>query len=124
LDAQIAAYLGTPTKMSAYETGLIQPTTKPDAVTTFVAKHEPEAVKVADPIPVAVEATPEVVADTTGDAIPYATVRDAVLKLALAKGKPRVLELLAQFGAEKKADEIDPSRFGEVLDTINKLLEE
>jgi len=75
----------------------------------------------AEPSPTS--GSPEEPTAQTDATIPYETVRDAVLRLALAKGKPRVMELLNEFGAQKKADEIDPARYGEVLETINKILE-
>lgn len=96
----------------------------PKPMTTLPARTEEAPAKV-EVVEKTVEQEPEVVDDgIKADApIPYETVRDAVLRLALAKGKPRVMELLNEFGAQKKADEIDPARYAEVLETINKIME-
>jgi hypothetical protein len=80
-------------------------------------------VEVTQPSTVKAEKIIEDTAPKADAPIPYETVRDAVLRLALAKGKPRVMELLNEFGAQKKADEIDPARYAEVLETINKIME-
>ena len=72
---------------------------------------------VAAPEPVA--AAPEPLSDAPephgADPIPYIDVRTAMLQVAVMCGRESVDEILAHFGAIRKASEIDPARFGEVL---------
>ena len=77
---------------------------------------------VAAPEPVAVApvvAAPEPLSDAPephgADPIPYIDVRTAMLQVAVMCGRESVDEILAHFGAIRKASEIDPARFGEVL---------
>jgi hypothetical protein len=65
---------------------------------------------VAAPEPVVAAPEPQ-----EADPIPYIDVRTAMLQVAVMCGRESVDEILAHFGAIRKASEIDPARFGEVL---------
>ena len=77
----------------------------------------PEPVAVA-PEPVAV--APEPVAD---EAITYEQVRTAILQVSVGVGREAVGTILQHFGATRNAQEIDPSRYPEVLAMAKKTLE-
>jgi len=87
---------------------------EPVAVVPVAAAPEPV---VAAPEPVV--AAPEPLSDAPephgADPIPYIDVRTAMLQVAVMCGRESVDEILAHFGAIRKASEIDPARFGEVL---------
>jgi hypothetical protein len=87
------------------------------------AKEAPASVapKPAAPEPVEAEPAPAAPAPAEG-ALTYVNVRDAVLRLSMALGRPGVEKLLATFGADKNAQEIDPSRYPEVLSTIEDMM--
>ena len=88
----------------------------PEPVAAAPVAAAPEPV-VAAPEPVV--AAPEPLSDAPephgADPIPYIDVRTAMLQVAVMCGRESVDEILAHFGAIRKASEIDPSRFGEVL---------
>ena len=77
----------------------------------------PEPVAVA-PEPVAI--VPEPVAD---EAITYEQVRTAILQVSVGVGREAVGTILQHFGATRNAQEIDPSRYPEVLAMAKKTLE-
>jgi hypothetical protein len=76
---------------------------------------EPVAV-VPEPVVVA----PEPVAD---EAITYEQVRTAILQVSVGVGREAVGTILQHFGATRNAQEIDPSRYPEVLAMAKKTLE-
>ena len=81
----------------------------PEPVAAAPVAAAPEPV-VAAPEPVVAAPEPQ-----GADPIPYIDVRTAMLQVAVMCGRESVDEILAHFGAIRKASEIDPSRFGEVL---------
>ena len=90
---------------------------EPVVAAPVVAAPVVAAPVVAAPAPVV--AAPELVSDAPephgADPIPYIDVRTAMLQVAVMCGRESVDEILAHFGAIRKASEIDPARFGEVL---------
>ena len=80
---------------------------------------EPVAAAPVAAAPEPVVAAPEPLSDAPephgADPIPYIDVRTAMLQVAVMCGRESVDEILAHFGAIRKASEIDPARFGEVL---------
>lgn len=110
---QINKFLGAPGEK-------VQEKIAPEKV---APKPEPKpAEKVADE-PVAEEPVTEENATET-QAPDYEAVRSAVLQLSLKRGRSAVVDTLEKFGAKKNAQEIDASRYGEVIEHINKLLED
>lgn len=81
----------------------------PEPVAAAPVAAAPEPV-VAAPEPVVAAPEPQ-----GADPIPYIDVRTAMLQVAVMCGRESVDEILAHFGAIRKASEIDPARFGEVL---------
>ena len=81
------------------------------------AVPEPEPVAV---VPEPVAAVPEPVAD---EAITYEQVRTAILQVSVGVGREAVGTILQHFGATRNAQEIDPSRYPEVLAMAKKTLE-
>ena len=97
---------------------------KPVAVVPkpVVVAPEPVAV-VPEPVVVAPEpvvVAPEPVAD---EAITYEQVRTAILQVSVGVGREAVGTILQHFGATRNAQEIDPSRYPEVLAMAKKTLE-
>ena len=90
---------------------------KPVAVVPKPVAVVPEPVAVV-PEPVAV--VPEPVAD---EAITYEQVRTAILQVSVGVGREAVGTILQHFGATRNAQEIDPSRYPEVLAMAKKTLE-
>ena len=90
---------------------------EPVAVAPEPVAVAPEPVAVA-PEPVAV--APEPVAD---EAITYEQVRTAILQVSVGVGREAVGTILQHFGATRNAQEIDPSRYPEVLAMAKKTLE-
>ena len=88
---------------------------KPVAVVPEPVAVVPEPVVVA-PEPVAEEP----VAD---EAITYEQVRTAILQVSVGVGREAVGTILQHFGATRNAQEIDPSRYPEVLAMAKKTLE-
>ena len=88
----------------------------PEPVAAAPVAAAPEPV-VAAPVPVVAAPEPVVAAPEPqgADPIPYIDVRTAMLQVAVMCGRESVDEILAHFGAIRKASEIDPARFGEVL---------
>lgn len=54
----------------------------------------------------------------------YEQVRSAILRVATMKNREAVNTILTHFGATKNAQEIDPSRYPEVIEMANKMLED
>ena len=84
----------------------------------------PELVAVA-PEPVAVVPEPVAAAPEPhgADPIPYIDVRTAILQVSVTMGREAVGTILQHFGATRNAQEIDPSRYSEVLAMAKKTLE-
>ena len=73
-------------------------------------------------------ASPASTDTSQAETVSYEVLRTAVLKLAVGegpgKGKDAVTAMLAKYGAAgKKASDVDPSRWGDMLVEINALLE-
>ena len=83
----------------------------------------PELVAVA-PEPVAVVPEPVAAAPEPhgADPIPYIDVRTAILQVSVTMGREAVGTILQHFGATRNAQEIDPSRYSEVLAMAKKTL--
>jgi hypothetical protein len=93
---------------------------KPVAVVPEPVVVVPEPVAVV-PEPVAEEpVAEEPVAD---EAITYEQVRTAILQVSVGVGREAVGTILQHFGATRNAQEIDPSRYPEVLAMTKKTLE-
>jgi hypothetical protein len=88
-------------------------TPEPVAAAPVVAAPEPVAAAPEDTL--ATEPLSDAPEPHGADPIPYIDVRTAMLQVAVMCGRESVDEILAHFGAIRKASEIDPSRFGEVL---------
>lgn len=50
-------------------------------------------------------------------------VKPAVLRLAMTKTRDAVFKVLAEFGAEKSAQEVDPADYGKLLERIDAEME-
>ena len=90
---------------------------KPVAVVPKPVAVVPEPVAV---VPEPVVVAPEPVAD---EAITYEQVRTAILQVSVGVGREAVGTILQHFGATRNAQEIDPSRYPEVLAMAKKTLE-
>ena len=97
---------------------------KPVAVAPKPVAVVPEPVAVV-PEPVAVVPEPVVVAPepVADEAITYEQVRTAILQVSVGVGREAVGTILQHFGATRNAQEIDPSRYPEVLAMTKKTLE-
>ena len=97
---------------------------KPVAVVPKPVAVVPEPVAVV-PEPVAVVPEPVVVAPepVADEAITYEQVRTAILQVSVGVGREAVGTILQHFGATRNAQEIDPSRYPEVLAMAKKTLE-
>ena len=84
---------------------------------TLEASVAPKPVAV---VPEPVVVAPEPVAD---EAITYEQVRTAILQVSVGVGREAVGTILQHFGATRNAQEIDPSRYPEVLAMAKKTLE-
>jgi hypothetical protein len=94
---------------------------KPVAVVPKPVVVAPELVAVA-PEPVTV--VPEPVAEEpVAEEITYEQVRTAILQVSVGVGREAVGTILQHFGATRNAQEIDPSRYAEVLAMAKKTLE-
>jgi len=84
----------------------------------------PEPVAVV-PEPVAVVPEPVVVVPepVAAEEITYEQVRTAILQVSVGVGREAVGTILQHFGATRNAQEIDPSRYPEVLAMAKKTLE-
>lgn len=91
---------------------------------TLEASVAPKPVAVV-PEPVAVVPEPVVVAPepVADEAITYEQVRTAILQVSVGVGREAVGTILQHFGATRNAQEIDPSRYPEVLAMAKKTLE-
>lgn len=49
-------------------------------------------------------------------------VKPAILRLSMSKGREAVFRVLKAFGAEKSANEIDPSKWAEVIEMVDEEL--
>lgn len=118
---QINKFLGAPSEKVSEKPGVKGVGAKEREVLKELeaaSKPEPKPVeKVADE-PVAEEPAAETQAPD------YEAVRSAVLQLSLKRGRSAVVDTLEKFGAKKNAQEIDASRYSEVIEHINKLLED
>lgn len=94
----------------------------PVAVVPVAVAPEPVAVA---PEPVAVVPEPVAVVPEPHGAnpIPYIDVRAAILQVSVTMGREAVGTILQHFGATRNAQEIDPSRYAEVLAMAKKTLE-
>ena len=86
--------------------------------------------KPAPPRPVAVAPEPVVVVPepvaeepVAAEEITYEQVRTAILQVSVGVGREAVGTILQHFGATRNAQEIDPSRYAEVLAMAKKTLE-
>jgi hypothetical protein len=99
---------------------VVVPVPEPVAVVPEPVAAAPEPVAAA-PEPVAEEpVAEEPVAD---EAITYEQVRTAILQVSVGVGREAVGTILQHFGATRNAQEIDPSRYPEVLAMAKKTLE-
>jgi hypothetical protein len=74
------------------------------------------------PEPVAVAPEP-VAEEPVAEEITYEQVRTAILQVSVGVGREAVGTILQHFGATRNAQEIDPSRYAEVLAMAKKTLE-
>jgi hypothetical protein len=101
---------------------------KPVAVAPKPVAVAPKPVAVA-PKPVAVVPEPVVVVpepvaeEPVAEEITYEQVRTAILQVSVGVGREAVGTILQHFGATRNAQEIDPSRYPEVLAMAKKTLE-
>jgi hypothetical protein len=82
----------------------------------------PEPVVVA-PEPVVVVPEPVAEEPVAAEEITYEQVRTAILQVSVGVGREAVGTILQHFGATRNAQEIDPSRYAEVLAMAKKTLE-
>ena len=95
---------------------------KPVAVVPEPVAVVPEPVVVA-PEPVVVAPEPVAEEPVADEAITYEQVRTAILQVSVGVGREAVGTILQHFGATRNAQEIDPSRYPEVLAMAKKTLE-
>ena len=97
--------------------------------TEVMTERDPEPAPKAKPQPkpvaevVALEPTVAegVAPEAAASEITYAEVKHAVLSVSVKHGREGVFALLNRFGAAKSAQEIDPSRYPEVLEAVKSL---
>ena len=82
----------------------------------------PEPVAVV-PEPVVVAPEPVAEEPVADEEITYEQVRTAILQVSVGVGREAVGTILQHFGATRNAQEIDPSRYPEVLAMAKKTLE-
>jgi hypothetical protein len=82
----------------------------------------PEPVVVA-PEPVVVVPEPVAEEPVAAETLTYEQVRTAILQVSVGVGREAVGTILRHFGATQNAQEIDPSRYAEVLAMAKKTLE-
>ena len=95
---------------------------KPVAVVPKPVVVVPEPVAVV-PEPVVVAPEPVAEEPVADEAITYEQVRTAILQVSVGVGREAVGTILQHFGATRNAQEIDPSRYPEVLAMAKKTLE-
>ena len=95
---------------------------KPVAVVPEPVAVVPEPVAVV-PEPVVVAPEPVAEEPVADEAITYEQVRTAILQVSVGVGREAVGTILQHFGATRNAQEIDPSRYPEVLAMAKKTLE-
>ena len=97
---------------------------KPVAVAPEPVAVVPEPMAIA-PEPVAEEPVAEepVAEEPVAEEITYEQVRTAILQVSVGVGREAVGTILQHFGATRNAQEIDPSRYAEVLAMAKKTLE-
>ena len=95
---------------------------KPVAVVPKPVVVAPEPVAVV-PEPVVVAPEPVAEEPVADEAITYEQVRTAILQVSVGVGREAVGTILQHFGATRNAQEIDPSRYPEVLAMAKKTLE-
>ena len=95
---------------------------KPVAVVPEPVAVVPEPVAVV-PEPVVVAPEPVAEEPVADEAITYEQVRTAILQVSVGVGREAVGTILQHFGATRNAQEIDPSRYAEVLAMTKKTLE-
>ena len=95
---------------------------KPVAVVPKPVAVVPEPVAVV-PEPVVVASEPVAEEPVADEAITYEQVRTAILQVSVGVGREAVGTILQHFGATRNAQEIDPSRYPEVLAMAKKTLE-
>ena len=95
---------------------------KPVAVVPKPVAVVPEPVAVV-PEPVVVAPEPVAEEPVADEAITYEQVRTAILQVSVGVGREAVGTILQHFGATRNAQEIDPSRYPEVLAMAKKTLE-
>ena len=95
---------------------------KPVVVVPEPVAVVPEPVVVA-PEPVVVAPEPVAEEPVADEAITYEQVRTAILQVSVGVGREAVGTILQHFGATRNAQEIDPSRYPEVLAMAKKTLE-
>ena len=95
---------------------------KPVAVAPEPVAVVPEPVAVV-PEPVVVAPEPVAEEPVADEAITYEQVRTAILQVSVGVGREAVGTILQHFGATRNAQEIDPSRYPEVLAMAKKTLE-
>ena len=89
---------------------------------TLEASVAPKPVAVV-PEPVVVAPEPVAEEPVADEAITYEQVRTAILQVSVGVGREAVGTILQHFGATRNAQEIDPSRYAEVLAMTKKTLE-
>ena len=93
---------------------------------TLEASVAPEPVAVVpEPMAIAPEPVAEepVAEEPVAEEITYEQVRTAILQVSVGVGREAVGTILQHFGATRNAQEIDPSRYAEVLAMTKKTLE-
>ena len=95
---------------------------KPVVVAPEPVAVVPEPVVVV-PEPVVVAPEPVAEEPVADEAITYEQVRTAILQVSVGVGREAVGTILQHFGATRNAQEIDPSRYPEVLAMAKKTLE-
>ena len=99
----------------------------PEPVAVAPVAVAPVAVAPVAAVPEPVDVVPEPVAAAPephgANPIPYIDVRTAILQVSVTMGREAVGTILQHFGATRNAQEIDPSRYSEVLAMAKKTLE-
>lgn len=125
----------TPEQVVLNTTAKVEPKVKPGKTAPAADSPQPDAAaESAASSPTTEEetssgsASPASTDTSQAETVPYEVLRTAVLKLAVGegpgKGKEAVTAKLAKYGAAgKKASDVDPSRWGDMLAEINALLE-
>jgi len=94
----------------------------PEPVAAAPVAVVPEPVAAA-PEPVVVVPEPVAEEPVVAGTLTYEQVRTAILQVSVSMGREAVGAILRHFGATRNAQEIDPSRYAEVLAMTKKTLE-